>query len=301
MKQFITVFIVLFSITAYSQITETGNKVGIGTENPIGKLQIRTDREPPSELQNPANGFLILENTLEGNASFTAGVDGSIGSWIQSRGFFAGNRAYNLLLNPKGGKIGIGTTNPIGKLQIRANREAPSELQNPANGFLILENASEGNTSFTAGVDGRIGSWIQSRSFSAGNSAYNLLLNPKGGNVGIGTTKPDQALTVKGKIHAEEIIVDLNIPHPDYVFSEDYKLKSLDEVETHIKTKGHLEGIPKSSDVKENGLNLGELNTKLLEKIEELTLYMIEMNKEMKSLKNENKLLQEKVNSLKTE
>ncbi|MGD8782231.1 MAG: tail fiber protein [Ignavibacteria bacterium] len=103
------------------------------------------------------------------------------------------------------------------------------------------------------------------------------------GNVGIGTTRPDETLTVKGKIHAEEIIVDLNVPHLDYVFEEDYKLKSIRELEQYVKTNKHLPGIPTSEEVKENGLSLGEMQTKLLEKIEELTLYTISQEKGWRS------------------
>ena len=64
-----------------------------------------------------------------------------------------------------------------------------------------------------------------------------------GGNVGIGTTAPDSKLTVKGKIHAEEVLVDLAVPGPDYVFKEGYDLKSLQEVQNHINTHGHLPNI----------------------------------------------------------
>lgn len=138
-------------------------------------------------------------------------------------------------------------------------------------------------TGWNAGV-GDFTQFYVSGNSSADNSLPKLTVI-QNGNVGIGTTTPDKKLTVNGEIHAKEIIVDLNIPHPDYVFSEDYELKSLEEVENHIKTNGYLEGIPNADHVKENGLSLGELNTKLLEKVEELTLYMIQQNKETTDLK----------------
>jgi len=104
--------------------------------------------------------------------------------------------------------------------------------------------------------------------------------------VGIGTQNPDQKLTVNGKVHAEEVIVDLSIPQPDYVFEKDYNLKSLEELESYIKTNKHLPGVPSAEEVKENGMNSGQMQTKLLEKVEELTLYAIELKKENQLLKN---------------
>jgi len=111
------------------------------------------------------------------------------------------------------------------------------------------------------------------------------------GRVGIGTTTPDAKLTVKGNIHAEEVKVDLNVPGPDYVFKEGYDLKSLEEVQDYIKTHGHLPNIPSAQEMEENGIQLGELNMKLLEKIEELTLYTLRQEKDIKILENNNKKL----------
>jgi hypothetical protein len=106
------------------------------------------------------------------------------------------------------------------------------------------------------------------------------------GNVGIGTINPDEKLTVKGKIHAQEIKVDLLGPLvPDYVFADDYKLKSLQEVEEYIKENNHLPEIPSAQEIEKNGLMLAEMNMSLLKKIEEMTLYMIEMKKENEEMK----------------
>ncbi len=113
------------------------------------------------------------------------------------------------------------------------------------------------------------------------------------GNLGIGTKNPDQKLTVKGKIHAEEVIIDTNVPFPDYVFSHDYNLMPLKEVEQFVKTNNHLPEIPSAGEVAETGLNIGELQTKLLQKIEELTLYAIEQSKDIEELKREVRELKE--------
>lgn len=119
------------------------------------------------------------------------------------------------------------------------------------------------------------------------------------GNVGIGTTAPDDKLTVKGRIHAEEVKVDLSVPGPDYVFKEGYDLKSLEEVQEHIKKKGHLPNIPSAQEMEENGVELGIMNMKLLEKIEELTLYMIDIQGQVEQLKNENAELKRELTDLK--
>ncbi|MDG3581257.1 tail fiber protein [Galbibacter pacificus] len=98
--------------------------------------------------------------------------------------------------------------------------------------------------------------------------------------IGIGTNNPDSKLTVKGNIHAQELKLNLNgSVAPDYVFNDGYDLKTLEEVELHIREKGHLPNIPSAEEMEEEGINLKEMNLKLLEKIEELTLYTIEHKK----------------------
>lgn len=108
----------------------------------------------------------------------------------------------------------------------------------------------------------------------------------KSGNVGIGTETPDARLAVNGLIHAKEVLVDL-VGWPDYVFEKNYKLKTLEEVQNFIEINGHLPSVPSAVEVEECGVNLGEMNKILLEKVEELTLYMIQMDKELKSLREE--------------
>ncbi|WP_394773472.1 hypothetical protein [Flavobacterium sp.] len=110
------------------------------------------------------------------------------------------------------------------------------------------------------------------------------------GNVGVGVSKPDSKFTVAGNIHAQEVKVTVNAGEvPDYVFANDYKLKSLLEVEDYIKENKHLPEIPSAKEIEKNGLMLAEMNLNLLKKIEELTLYMIEMKKENEEMKNNQK------------
>ena len=112
----------------------------------------------------------------------------------------------------------------------------------------------------------------------------------EGNFLSFGTTEHYGNLTISSgdlycnsKAYVREVIVTLD-PFPDYVFSKSYKLKSLDELEKYIKENGHLPGIPKESEVKKEGLNIGEMQAKLLEKIEEMTLYMIKMQKRIDEL-----------------
>ena len=81
----------------------------------------------------------------------------------------------------------------------------------------------------------------------------------------------------------------------DFVFFKDYKLPTLKEVENHIKSKGHLQNIPSAKEVEENGILLGNMNAKLLEKIEELTLYTIKQQKELEAQKDKNTSLEKRL------
>ncbi|MEO9965989.1 MAG: hypothetical protein ABJF11_09385 [Reichenbachiella sp.] len=121
------------------------------------------------------------------------------------------------------------------------------------------------------------------------------------GDIGIGTSSPDAKLTVKGEIHAERVKVDLNIPAPDYVFEEDYQLLSLKSTAEYIDANNHLPEVPSAEQLAANGIDVVDMNMLLLKKIEELTLHLIEKEKDIELLKNENKnlrLLEERVNKI---
>jgi len=118
------------------------------------------------------------------------------------------------------------------------------------------------------------------------------------GKIGIGTSAlGSHKLAVEGSIGAREISVEAS-GWKDVVFEKDYKLRTLEEVESYIGENKHLPEIPSETEVLENGINLGELNAKLLQKIEEMTLYMIEINKEIKGLRQENQELKLKIDAI---
>jgi hypothetical protein len=110
------------------------------------------------------------------------------------------------------------------------------------------------------------------------------------GNVGIGTTNPTHKLAVNGTIRAKEVIVDTG--WADYVFDESYRLAPLSEVEAHIQANKHLPGIPSAAEVAEHGVSMGDMQAKLLSKVEELTLHLIAQEKELTALKRQNQRLE---------
>jgi hypothetical protein len=100
------------------------------------------------------------------------------------------------------------------------------------------------------------------------------------GRVGIGTTTPDAKLTVAGDISSREVRVTVNAgTGPDYVFEKDYDLLPLSELEAYITQNKHLPEVPSAKQMEAEGLNLKEMNLVLLKKVEELTLYLIELEK----------------------
>ena len=121
-------------------------------------------------------------------------------------------------------------------------------------------------------------------------------LSEKDGKIGIGTTTPDELLTVKGKIHTQEVLVDLEgAVAPDYVFETyyngfsemmpEYSLISLEELEAFLKENYHLPNVPSAETMQKEGISLKEMNLLLLQKIEELTLYTLQQQKEIDALK----------------
>lgn len=145
-------------------------------------------------------------------------------------------------------------------------------------GYTFLGGYSNGNY-------GRLGAWSP-----ATGGFSNLVINEGGGNVGIGTSNPTAKLTVAGNIQAREVKVSVDAG-ADYVFQNGYDLRPIEDLNAFISKNKHLPEIAPADQMTKDGVNLSEMNIKLLKKIEELTLYLIDINKQLKDLKEENREL----------
>ncbi len=205
------------------------------------------------------------------------------------------------------GNVGIGTTSPSYLLQIN-NSDNPTlaigKINTNTNGKSTLQfyasTASNGNGFAISYLKNLATSTDRLGFFDGGNVERLSISN---GNVGIGTIIPDSKLTVAGNIHAQEVKVTVNAG-ADFVFNDDYKLPSLKEVEQFIKTNNHLPEIASEKEMQDNGLLLAKMNIKLLQKIEELTLYTIQQQKlieaQTEAIESQSKLIKEIQQKLKS-
>jgi hypothetical protein len=148
----------------------------------------------------------------------------------------------------------------------------PTSFQNPGGGTYTFK------TSVDPQVNSK-GANLQHNIYALGENNYFK------GNVGIGRVNPYYKLDVSGIIRAHEVKVNTN-SGADFVFDENYALKPLNEVSDFIQSNKHLPEIPSAADMIDNGLDMGEFQIKLLQKIEELTLYIIELNRKIEILEN---------------
>ena len=124
-----------------------------------------------------------------------------------------------------------------------------------------------------------------------------MVINDLGVGIGVDGDEIDAALTVNGLIHSKEVLVDLDFPGPDYVFEDDYPLPSIPEIEAYIQQHKHLPGVPSAKEMEASGIQISVMQMKLLEKVEELTLYVIEQEKRLKKLEVENERLRTQIES----
>ncbi len=164
------------------------------------------------------------------------------------------------------------------RLYLSRNSEEGIEIEGPNNDAVIIRS---NNGSELLRMDGD-----EMQSYSDlhinGDLDFDVILVNGGGNVGIGTDSPNNKLDVKGTIRAYELILDTG--WSDYVFDEDYDLMSLAEVEQYISENQRLPGMPSATEVQEHGLPVADSQALLLQKVEELTLHLIEQNKRIDEL-----------------
>jgi len=292
-------------------VIQSNGNVGIGTTSPGSLL----------DLYHTGTGAILRVGGYATGTSNDAGIDlyavngssvptyariglgvntGSVGSETGYLDFSTINggtlsEKMRILAN---GNVGIGTTSPISTLYVKGAgyTSAPDGSYAP----LIIEDPT-----------GIAGHNIWAFTTRKGDNTLGIadLFNNKtrlfidgSGNVGIGTINPDTKLAVQGTIHSTEVKVDVNVPVPDYVFEPDYKLVNLNELKAFVDKNHHLPEIPSATEMAKNGLNLGDMDVKLLKKVEELTIYLIDQNKQLnKQITDQqqvNKSLQEQINYL---
>jgi hypothetical protein len=271
--------------TERMRITSGGN-VGIGTTSPTNKLHIVSDSG--IRVDGTDGGIILTSYNASASSIQQLVIKHNMGD------VEINNLRGCLSLQQSGNNVGIGTTNPIDKLQIHGSFTSTGLYEGAGIYFSTSNGTNQWGVaqitpyiaSNNGGADGYPGG-LEFKTKNPDKTPSSIpttkMVIDATGNVGIGTTTPDQKLTVKGKIHAEEVIVDLNVP-ADYVFAKGYNLMPLHTVEQYVQQNSHLPDVPSAAEIKEKGLSMGEMQNKLLQKVEELTLYAIELQKRIDAL-----------------
>ncbi|SHH87958.1 hypothetical protein [Flavobacterium defluvii] len=261
--------------------TFSGNQIvngtiGIGVTSSISPLDLVSN--------SSAQGIVIRKRTANdyGNILF---YDNAGSTGLGGIGIATANRirimnggvgdSFERFTITSAGLIGINSTSPLNTFEVKV----PSSTGTSSVDGISIHDGGTYRLGINIGIN-TAGEYSFLQAIKGGIGQRNIIMNPTGGNVGIGITNPTNKLDVNGTIHSKEVKVDLT-GWSDFVFKKDYDLPTLQEVEKHINEKGHLENIPSEEEVLKNGINLGEMNSKLLQKIEELTLYSIQQNKKI--------------------
>jgi hypothetical protein len=276
----------VFGVPAWAQWTigsggaiyYNGGNVGIGTASPGNNLDV------VGTVHSGGTGAALFSSDR---------TDGSV--W----GFYGQNsvaRIWNsgtgdLLYFNKSGYLGLGTGGPLAKLHSTVGAASTGKIA-----ALIYGSTGTGTFTDEVGHSHALATFVVgSNWFSNSNGSLvnvysaagdGLLFVGAGGNVGVGTTNPQSRLSVHGTIQAKEVIV--NTGWSDYVFTPSYHPPSLESTADYIRAHHHLPGMPTAKEVKEKGVSVGDVEAKLLAKVEELTLQMIELNENVKELKASN-------------
>ncbi|NLU94262.1 hypothetical protein [Chitinophaga sp. Ak27] len=244
----------------------------------------------PMDVPSSYQGWSLLDEAISASATQKTEITyyNKFGGTVS----FPGNGIW-----AQSGRVGINNGSP------RAPLDVVATATDTANGIklaAVLGNAYNEWTTFGAPTGGRIrGSnegylVLETNSAGTDNKLYmntastgNIIMATGGGSVGIGTVNPGACkLAVEGLLGARKIKVTQSPTWADYVFHDDYTIMPLYDTEKFIKANKHLPGIPTAKEVAENGYDVGEMNRLLLEKVEEMTLHLIRMQKKIDELES---------------
>ena len=252
-----------------------------GEENPITTIY----KDLPLSSLSSDGSESLLSNYFR---AVTAGTSKGVTDPINAPGDVVNWReGSNVSAYYNAGNVGIGVTDPDANLDISGGSNKLGILR------VVQRVSGAAAYGLDIGLDPTDGDPVFSRIVNDVVTEA-MRFDRATGNVGIGTTNPTYTLTVNGTIRAKEIIVDTG--WSDFVFEDNYRLRPLREVEQFISANKHLPGIPTEAEVKEKGVTLGNISSKLLQKIEELTLYLIDLKKENNSLKAKLAVIERQLN-----
>lgn len=307
------ILLCFFKDQAYCQtnIYPASGNVGIGTLSPAGTVHVNASNVSNiwvtggssandyyqlllSELPVVNGNYACLERYS--NASSFGGkmvLSNLYKSILLSTGYTPQTGYRNDLSITSGGDIGIGTSSPSQKLHVSGGGIQVSDYNSA---FLLLQSTITGGRAWNLAslTDGSTAGAVGSFVILDNTAGTTRMLIDNSGNVGIGTSTPQAKLSVNGSIFSTKVKVTQD-GWPDYVFHENYSLTPLDQLQAFIRKNNRLPDMPSAEEVKKNGIDLGDNQAVLLKKIEELTLYILEQNKELKEQKERIAALEKKV------
>lgn len=195
---------------------------------------------------------------------------------------------------PSNGNVGVGTVSPENKLDIISNNDRIA-IRNATIALVLGQWDTQNNRIESVGRPLYLTTYTGAINFGI-NGATNLTV-ANSGNIGIGTESPKEKLSVNGKIRATEIKVE-TANWPDYVFADKYSLMPLADLEKYIAVNRHLPEMPSAKEIEVNGQNLGEMNSKLLKSVEELTLRLIDKDKQLQQQQTKSDLQELRIERL---